>query len=244
MNAVLAYLREFNFISVAFRLFLAAGAGGLIGYGRSKKNRNAGIRTFMLTATAAALTILTGIYEYEMMNGPWAEAVGEVGMKFDVSRIASNVIAGTGFLAGGAIVATSHKQVSGLTSATGLFASVSMGMAAGAGFYECVLCAVIMIIVALDVFSPLESLYKRRTRNINLYVEFDNISSIAEITNLISARNALIYDIDVERTETENFLYPSAVFNLKLSKESYSHSDILSSIAELPCVYSVEELIS
>ena len=37
---------------------------------------------------------------------------------------------------------------------------------------------------------------------------------------------------------------PSAVFTLKLSRENASHSAILSALAEMACVHSVQELIS
>ena len=36
----------------------------------------------------------------------------------------------------------------------------------------------------------------------------------------------------------------SAIFSMKLSKEQSSHSEMISSIAELPCVLALHELIS
>ena len=50
--------------------------------------------------------------------------------------------------------------------------------------------------------------------------------------------------MDVERVEKEDDNYPSAIFVLKLSKANHSHSSMLSSVAELSCVHSVQELIS
>ena len=37
---------------------------------------------------------------------------------------------------------------------------------------------------------------------------------------------------------------PSAIMTVKLSREQNSHSGLLSSVAELPCVDSIQELIS
>lgn len=237
-------LREFTFLSVLLRLILAMAAGGVIGYGRTKKNRTAGFRTFMLTAIGAALTVLLSMYEYEMMKGQWASAVEAVGMKFDGSRFSAQVISGVGFLAAGSIVAIEHKQVQGLTTATGLFASVTMGLAAGAGFYECVIAALVLIIFTLEVMEPLEVLYKRKRRNITFYVEFDHIESLQEITEFLKKRDSQIYSIEVERTQKEKDKYPSAVFSLKLGKDYASHSETLSTIAEMPFVYRIEELIA
>jgi len=223
---------------------LAVLAGGVIDYGRSKKNRTAGFRTYMLTAVGASLSILLSIYEYHMMQGQWTEIVAEVGMKFDASRFGSQVISGIGFLAAGSIIAIEHQQVQGLTTATGLFASVCMGLAAGAGFYTCVITALIMLFIVLELMVPLEHLYKRHTRIITLFVQFDAPESIGDITSVIRKNNAVIDDLEMERMQREDDKYPSAVINIKLSKETASHSDMLASIAELNCVYSIEELIS
>ena len=244
MSSVLETLREFNIISVIFRLVLAMAAGGVIGYGRSKRKQNAGLRTYMLTSIGAALTIMISIYEWQMLNGRWAYITEIVGLKFDAARIAANVISGIGFLAAGTILAADHQQTTGLTTAAGLFASVCMGICAGGGFYECVILAMIMLVLVLDVMAPWEIRYKRKIRNITLYVEFDDIDDISTITDVINNRGATVYDIEVERTIKRGSKLPSAIFTLRLGKEHPSHSGMLSSIAELDCVDAILELIS
>ena len=244
MSQLLSYLHEFNFISLFFRLVLATMASGFIGYGRTKRQKTAGFRTFMLTGLGACLSVLIAMYQYEMLKGQWASTVEIVGMKFDASRYAAAVIGGIGFLASGSIIAAAHQQVSGLTTATGLFASVCMGIACGAGFYEVVIISLFLITVALNIMQPLENRYKRLARNMNLYVEFERIENVENITEVMKNKNANIYEIDFERTVRDGDLYPSAIFSLKLPKENTSHTDMLSSIAELPFVIAIEELIS
>jgi len=165
-------------------------------------------------------------------------------MKFDASRLASSVITGIGFLGAGIIIKMAHQQVNGLTTSTGLFATMVMGLAAGAGFYEGVIMALILIVLLLNVMSPLEFAFKRRLRNITLNVEFNGVDDIARITRAIESEGAKVYDIDVERTERKDDRYPSAIFILQLARTNHSHSGMLSSVAELPCVHSVQELIS
>lgn len=244
MQAVLEELREFSFASALLRMTLAMLCGGIVGYGRSKQARAAGLRTYMLICVGAAMAVLLTQYQYQMLTGPWAAVVEEVGMKFDASRLAAQVITGIGFLGAGIIIKVAHQQVNGLTTATGLFASVMMGIAAGAGFYECVLVALLLIVVVLNVMSPLEFAYKRRLRNITLNVEFNHVNDIDEITRVIEKQSATVYDIDIERTERKDGKYPSAIFILKLSRTNHSHSGMLSSVAELSCVHSVQELIA
>ena len=77
-----------------------------------------------------------------------------------------------------------------------------------------------------------------------VFVEFNSIEDIQTITDTIEAEGAKIYDMDLERTQRDAEGYPSAIFTLKLSRENGSHSAILSSVAELRCVYSAQELIS
>ena len=235
---------NFTFGSILFRLLLATVSSGIIGYGRTRRKRHAGFRTYMLTGIGAALSILLAIYEYEMLAGPWSETVANVGMKFDASRYAAQVLSGVGFLAAGSIIAIDHQQVEGLTTARGLFASVCMGLASGAGFYICVIPSMLLILLALDVMSPMETTFKRRHRNITLFVEFEDMQNVETITSVVTEHEGRILGIDFEQVVKEKEKYPSAIFSLRLSKDNPSHSEMLSSIAELPCVYGVEELIA
>ena len=175
-------LRQFTFGSLVLRLLLALASGGVIGYGRSKKNCAAGLRTYMLISLGAALSIAITLYEYQMLHSAWAETVAVVGEKFDASRLAAQAVTGIGFLGAGTILKVAHQQVKGLTTATGLFATVCLGIAAGMGFYECLILAMLLIVLVLNIMSPLESAFKCRLRNITMNVEFDWVEDIDVIT--------------------------------------------------------------
>ena len=244
MQAALSSIGQFNLASACLRLLLAMVGGGVVGYGRSKQARSAGFRTYILISIGAAMAVLMTLYMYDMLRGAWSSVTEEVGLKYDASRMASSVITGIGFLGAGIIIKVAHQQVNGLTTATGLFATVIMGLAAGAGFYECVLVALALIILVLNVMSPLEIAFKRRLRNITLNVEFRSVADIAAITAAIEGEGAKVYDIDVECTERKNARCASAIFILQMSRENRSHSSMLTSVAALPCVLSVQELIS
>ena len=244
INQIILYLKDFHLATVIIRLVLAAVCGGMIGYERTKKGRPAGLRTYMLTCVGSALTVLLATYEYKMLTGQWASIVEIVGFKYDASRYSAAVIGGIGFLGAGTILATIHQQVSGLSSATGLFATAIMGLAAGEGFYSAVIAMVIMLYIGLHVLYPFERGFKRRVRNITLYVEFTNIKDLDIITETVRAQNAQIFDIDMERNRKYGKRQPAAVLDLKLSRENLSHSQMLTAIAELPCVTSIQELIS
>ncbi len=236
-------LRELTFGSMVFRLLLAMGVSAAVGYERSKKEQAAGMRIYMLISIGAAMSVLLSIYLYQMLIGPWADTVDEVGFKYDGSRLVSQAVAGISFLGAGIIIKGLHHQVRGLTTATGLFVTVCIGIASGAGFYEIVAVAGVLVVLVLNVMSLVEGAYKRRLRNITLYVEFSSVEDIQEITTLLQEQNAQISDIDIERSERKDGYYPCATFTVRLSRENHSHSGVLSSLAELSCVRSVRELI-
>jgi len=244
MREIIEYLREFNLVSATLRLLLAALGGFAVGFGRSRKQRNAGMRTYMIVCIGAALTILISMYEYEMIRGQWAWASARGELKFDGTRFAAQVIAGIGFLAAGTILSVAHQQISGLTSAIGLFAAAGMGIAAGAGFYECVLFAVFFIVFALEGMQRIEVGLKRQMHHITISVEFSSIEDIETITDTVQKLDARIFELEIERSEPSDGQLPSAILSMKLAKHQSSHSAMLSSVAELPCVCAVRELIA
>ena len=241
---VLERLRDLSFGAMVLRLALAMLCGGAVGYGRSKKERPAGLRTYMLVCLGAAAAVLMSLYLYQMLNGMWAETTAEVGSKFDAARYAAQAVAGIGFIGAGIIIKVSHSQVSGLTTATGLFASVCMGLACGVGFYECVIPVLVIIVLVLNVMSPLEGEFKRKLRNLTLTVEFNDVGDIDTIRRALEGQDAVIYDIDIERPERTENHYASAVFVMKLSKANHSHSGMVTTVAELSCVHGVSEIIA
>ena len=234
---------ELTFPVAVLRLALAMLCGLVIGYGRSRKAKDAVLPTYMIVTLGAAMSVMLSLYEYQMMSGPWKDVVERVGVKFDTSRMAAMVVTGIGFLGAGIIIKTDHKQVRGLTTATGLFATVCLGIAAGMGFYDCLIIAMVMCTMVLNLMGPLESAMKRRLRNITMYIVYSDTEDIGTITQVIENMNAQILDIDVVRDPAIEEETDSAVFTLRLSRKNHSHSAVLSSIAELGCVREVQELV-
>ena len=240
----LELFRGFTFYTALLRCLLAMTAGGVIGYGRSKRERSAGLRTYVLISLGACMSVLISMYLAEMLQGPWLKIVEEVGQKFDAGRLGAQVLAGIGFLGAAIIIKGDHQQVHGLTTATGLFAAVAMGLASSVGFYELVVLSLIVFELVINVFSSAEGIFKRRIRNITMSVEFSTVEDLDLITQTILQQNAEIFDIDIEREEAKKAKNASAIYTLQLSRENHSHSSMLSTVAELPCVISVRELIA
>ncbi|HPX27828.1 MAG TPA: MgtC/SapB family protein, partial [Treponemataceae bacterium] len=62
-------LYELNIYSVTMRIILAMICGGIIGLERSRKNRPAGFRTYMIVCVSSALVMMTNQYIYNNFTG-------------------------------------------------------------------------------------------------------------------------------------------------------------------------------
>lgn len=234
------HVQTLSFTSVLFRLFVSMLVGGMLGLERGRKRRPAGCRTYMLVCLGATLTMLLGQYEAEMLTSHWNEWMQQIGQKVDVSRFSAQVINGIGFLAAGTILVTGQQEVKGLTTAAGLWASACMGLAVGAGFYECVLLCAFLVFLCMRYLPILENYLIERAQFITLYVVFQSLDNIGAIIAQIKAQNAQIYDVEVLKGGCGQGQNPSVVFSIHL-REKQPHAQILSEIATLPCIYSIDE---
>ena len=241
MSASLDFLRELNILSLAVRLGLAMICGGLIGLERERKRRPAGFRTYMLVCLGASLTMLLSQYLYVMSESNWSEVVTATGIKMDVSRVGAQVINGIGFLGAGTIIVTGKHEVKGLTTAAGLWASACMGLAVGAGFYECVVLGFLLIVLSIILLPYVENIIVANTRNMILYVELKNLDEIGGIIRFVKDDTAAIYDLSIDRGETGRTDNIAMNLTLRL-KDKHSRSALLSALAGMEQVTLVEEL--
>jgi len=110
-------------VEMILRFLLAAALGAAIGYQREWAGKVAGLRTYILVSSGAALFTLVSIY-------------GFAGAAVDISRVAAGVVVGVGFIGAGVIFrGMSGQGIAGLTTAAAMWATAAIGLAAGAGMY-------------------------------------------------------------------------------------------------------------
>ena len=241
-EGILFHLRELNVASVALRLIIAMVFGGLIGLERARKQRAAGFRTYMLVCLGAALTMLLGQYEELMSKTLWAQALQGVNTRVDVSRFGAQVVNGIGFLGAGTIIVTTRQEVQGLTTAAALWASACTGLAIGAGFYEGVILSFITIVLCIKVFPVLEDLTVAKSRNMNIYLEFEHLDDITDIIRHIKGKNIRVMEVDADRENTRGVhRRPNAILTLQLPGRQ-SHSLVLAELTGLSCICAIEEI--
>ena len=144
MLTEMSNMRNISFLTVTVRMLLAVVCGAAIGFERSYKNRPAGFRTHILVCIGAASASMTGIYLYLVR-----------GLPTDISRLGAQVVSGLGFIGAGTIIVTRSRTVKGLTTAAGLWATGTIGLALGAGFYEGGIVATALVLFTETLFSVL-----------------------------------------------------------------------------------------
>lgn len=179
----LEFLQEFNVYSVLIRVLLAALLGGLIGSERGRHGRAAGLRTHILVCVGSAMTSLTGLF-----------AVQVLGTGGDAFRISAQVVSGIGFLGVGMILVRNRTVITGLTTAAGLWATATIGIAIGYGFYVGAIVATLLCVVAVPVLGHFEE--KGKTV-INLYIEISDTARTRQIVREVRGLFKTTISVDV-----------------------------------------------
>ena len=236
-------METLEFWDVCLRILLAALCGGIIGVERGRKNRPAGFRTYTLVCVGAALTMILSAY-IAAMDPEWRKMLGEelaAFTKSDFSRFGAQVINGIGFLGAGTIIITGKNQVKGMTTAAGLWASACMGLAIGAGFYIGAVVGCIFMLLTVTIFGKMEYFITSRSRNINIYMEFETADNITDIVERIKGRGVRIFDVELIKAHQEGSKFPAAILVMRLPKKM-THTALITEIAKVEAVRMIEEV--
>lgn len=148
LNGLSGFLPEsmmtlYDNLEFLIRILISAGLGVLVGLERSKRQKEAGVRTHCIIACTSAVFMILSKYAFlDAVTIPGAEYA-------DGSRMAAQVVSGISFLGAG-VIFKSGESIRGLTTAAGMWGTAAIGMAIGAGLYWVGLMeAAILILVQL-----------------------------------------------------------------------------------------------
>ncbi len=230
--SALDMFRGCDFWALLFKMILAVIAGGSIGLERRRKRRPAGFRTHILVSIGAVLAMNTGMYLFSLMP-EWS--------KMDVSRIAAQVINGIGFLGAGTIMVTGHQQVKGLTTAAGLWATATMGLAIGAGYFELAFFSCIAIYLTITVLNNVDKLFSARSQNMNLSIIVTDTTRVRVVCDVLKDMNIKIFDVEIVNVKELASESPSVILEIRLPERG-SHSAIITALAKVEGVIAAEEI--
>ncbi len=127
------------------RIVVAAICGWLVGVERSRRFKDAGVRTHCMVACTAALLMIISKYGFADLGMPDGTFFSGV-RGADSARIAAQIVSGVSFLGAGVIYRDRKFTTRGLTTAAGIWAVAGIGMSIGSGLYVIGLFATFFII--------------------------------------------------------------------------------------------------
>lgn len=221
MAELMHYVEEFNGVSIALRLVLATLFGGIIGMERESRRHSAGFRTFTLVCLSASLCTIANLYLFEITHNT------------DTARIPAAVISGIGFLGVGTIIVTRKNQVRGLTTAAGLLATASLGIALGAGMITTATCSFVLIILTMSILRKLSWHIAAHNRVITVYAELGKEGDIQHLRDYIRKMGYSIISFEKKKDA-------AVIVEIDL-KEKRLHSEVIHEMSELSGIKYLEE---
>lgn len=161
------FLKDHSIQNELVLIFISVILGLFIGAEREYRNKSAGLRTFILVCFGSCLFTILSI---------------KIGVN-DPDRLAANIITGIGFLGAGVIFKGDNK-IDGITTATTIWATASIGMAVGSGYVYLSLMGTVLVLLILSSLTYLQSFidnnhkireYKIVVRNFEDVAYFENI---------------------------------------------------------------------
>lgn len=205
------------------RLLGAALCGAMIGYERESHMKMAGIRTHAIVAMASALMMVLSKYGFfDILNRP--------DMDMDPSRIASSIVTAVGFLGAG-VIFVRNKNIIGITTAAGIWATVGIGMCFGSGLYYLGIATTLFILLIQWVFhlkklsklsNSIESVSFRIKDHVDINEFLENLfpGNLDKISNISATRiNEDTLDVKIYVKVPETFEVKDVVEFLQKHKD-------------------------
>lgn len=189
---MVVFLRDFNIWTIIIRLVLAMLFGGAVGLERGKQGRAAGMRTHIFVCLGATLTTMIGFH-----------AIERLGSTGDPLRVAAQVVSGIGFLGVGTILIKGRFQITGLTTAAGMWCAAAIGIALGSGFYEGAVITFICSLLTVTTLWRVEHIINKKNRRFGIYVEIKSDTHVREAIDFIEkAYNVTDVQVTAPRSGT------------------------------------------
>lgn len=158
--------------------------GAVIGFERSYHGRPAGLRTHALVSTSTCLLMLLTSFQWQLLEGAPIDTI-----RTDPTRMAQGIMTGIGFLGAGVII-RENLTVRGLTTATSIWMTASIGLVVGMGFFSAGFVATVMTLAILNLFGWFEKRLPTYTYS-QLTVRCKRTESISkeDLFNIVSAHH-------------------------------------------------------
>ena len=170
-------------LNLCISILISAVLGFIIGLERKIRKKEAGIRTHTILCLGSCLMMVIS-----------CNITQDGG--FDKARIAAQIVSGIGFLGVGTILLKGRFQITGLTTAAGLWCAAAIGIALGAGFYEGAIITFVCSVLTVTIISRIEHVFNKRYSRFGIYVEICSDKYVRATVDLLESKYK-IWDIQV-----------------------------------------------
>jgi putative Mg2+ transporter-C (MgtC) family protein len=174
-------------------LGLAFVLSALIGLEREMRQKSAGLRTYTLVGFSSALIMLVSKYGF-------TDVIENSRVVLDPSRVAAQIVSGIGFIGGG-VIFVRKDIVRGLTTASIVWLTAAVGMAAGAGLPILAIAVTLGHFVLVFIFPAIErQLPKSRWAPTSLHISYEERrGALREILTACTGQEFSVSRVQVER---------------------------------------------
>lgn len=182
------FLKDHSIENELLLIFISVFLGLCIGTEREYRNKSAGLRTFILVCFGSCLFTILSI---------------KIGIS-NPDRLAANIITGIGFLGAGVIFKGDNK-IDGITTATTIWATASIGMAVGSGYVYLALLGTVLVLLILSSLTYFQNF-------------IDDHHKIREYRIILTTKN------DIEHCEN---LFKTNKLKFIIIKQQFSNENIV-----------------
>jgi putative Mg2+ transporter-C (MgtC) family protein len=171
------------------RVIVGGILGGVIGFEREKRAKEAGFRTHFLVALGSTLITVISAYGFDKV----ADLIPIA--RYDPARLAAQIVSGIGFIGAGLII-FQKNVIHGLTTAAGLWVTAALGIACGVGHYELAIITTIMVLMALELALAVDD--KLNKRQLSITMTSADKERIRSIVDSLKSDGVVIRSYDLE----------------------------------------------
>lgn len=185
--------------------------GLFIGAEREYRNKSAGLRTFILVCFGACLFTILSI---------------KIGVA-NPDRLAANIITGIGFLGAGVIFKGDNK-IEGITTATTIWATASIGMAVGSGYVYIALLGTTLVLLILSALTYLQNFIDNYNKVREYRIAVTDSKDIKYCENIFK-ENHLRYQMLKQQYSQESF-----TIIWRLTGKNSHHEEVIRRLVDDP----------
>ncbi len=196
----------YYFSEDTLKIVLSLAVGALIGLEREYRSKAAGFRTITLISIGSTLFTIVSI---------------KLGFPGNSDRIAANIITGIGFIGAG-VVFKDAITITGLTTATAIWATAALGMAVGAGHYKVAGEGLLAVLIILSLFEYVQNWIDKIHQKRSYKIVFDKHTMTIKDIDAALVQMSLRYIKRKEMRINNEFIYFYDVYGSDIKLEKFS----------------------